>query len=112
MVQDESALDRRIRFVVVRTGQIVLSEEMARYLEHVSFDDDDAPTVVHPLGNEVSVAIDPRVRGGAPMVNGVPTEVLASLHRGGDSITDLARGYDLSEKDVGAAIAYEKTLAA
>lgn len=113
MVQDESALDRRMRFVVVRTGQIVLSEEMARYLEHVSFDDDDdAPTAVHPLGNEVSVAIDPLVRGGAPMVNGVPTEVLASLHRGGDSITDLARWYDLSEKDVGEAIAYEKTLAA
>lgn len=112
MVQDESALDRRMRFVVVRTGQIVLSEEMARYLEHVSFDDDDAPTAVHPLGNGVSVAIDPLVRGGAPMVNGVPTEVLASLHRGGDSIADLARWYDLSEADVGAAITYEKTLAA
>jgi uncharacterized protein (DUF433 family) len=112
MVQDESALDRRMRFVVVRTGQIVLSEEMARYLEHVSFDDDDAPTAVHPLGNEVPVAIDPLVRGGAPMVNGVPTEVLASLHRGGDSIADLARWYDLSEADVGAAITYEKTLAA
>jgi uncharacterized protein (DUF433 family) len=112
MVQDESALDRRMRFVVVRTGQTVLSEAMARYLDHVSFDDDDAPTAVHPLGNNVPVAIDPLVRGGAPMVNGVPTEVLASLHRGGDSIADLARWYDLAEADVDAAIAYEKTLAA
>lgn len=111
-VQDESALDRRMRFVVVRTGQIVLSAEMTRYLAHVSFDDGDAPTAVHPLGNESSVTIDPLVRGGAPMVHGVPTEVLASLHGGGDSIADLARWYDLSETDVEAAIAYEKTLAA
>ena len=111
-VQDESALDRRMRFVVVRTGQIFLSEEMARYLDHVSFDDSDAPTAVHPLGNEVAVTIDPLVRGGAPMINGVPTAVLASLHRGGDSIADLTRWYDLSETDVDAAIAYEKTLAA
>lgn len=112
MVQDESALDRRMRFVVVRTGQIVPSREMARYLDHVSFDDDDAPTTVHPLGNEVSVATDPLVRGGAPMVNGIPTEVLASLHRGGDSIADLARWYNLSEADVRAAITYEEALAA
>lgn len=112
MVQDESALDRRMRFVVVRTGQIVLYAEMARYLDHVSFDDHDAPTAVHPLGNEVSVTIDPLVRGGAPMVNGIPTEVLASLHRGGDSTADLAQWYDLSEAYVGAAITYEKTLPA
>ncbi|MCC6226294.1 MAG: DUF433 domain-containing protein [Microthrixaceae bacterium] len=111
-VQDESALDRRMRFVVVRTGQIFLSEEMVRHLDHVSFDDSDAPTVVHPLGNKAPVAIDPLVRGGEPTINGVPTEVLASLHRGGDSIADLARWYDLSETDVDAAIAYETTFAA
>ncbi|MFV0316634.1 MAG: DUF433 domain-containing protein [Microthrixaceae bacterium] len=58
------------------------------------------------------VAINPLVRGGAPMVNGVPTEVLASLHNGGDSITDLACWYDLSETDVDTAIAYEKMLSA
>ena len=111
MVQDESALDRRMRFVV-RTGQIVLSEEMARYLDHVSFDDHDAPTALHALGNEASVAIDPLLRGGAPMVNGVPTEVLASLYGAGDSIGDLARWYDLSEPDVTAAIEYERSLVA
>ena len=61
---------------------------------------------------KVSVAIDPLVRGGAPIVNGAPTEVLASLHRGGDSIADLARWYDLTETDVDAAVAYEKSLAA
>jgi len=112
MVQDESALDRRMRFVVVRTNQIVLSEEMARYFDHVSFDDHDAPTTVHPLGNDVPVTIDPLVRGGAPMINGVQTEVLATLRNGGDTVGDLARWYDLSEADVGSAIAYEKALAA
>ena len=39
-------------------------------------------------------------------------EVLASLHRGGDSIADLARWYNLSEADVRAAITYEEALAA
>lgn len=112
MVQDESDLDRRIRFVVVRTRQIMLSEEMSRYLHHVSFDEQDAPTAIHPLGNDVAVTIDPLVRGGAPMINGVPTDVLASLHQGGDSAADLARWYDLSRHDVDTAIAYEKTLAA
>jgi uncharacterized protein (DUF433 family) len=111
-VQDESALDRRMRFVVVRTGQIVLSKEMTRYLGHVSFDELDAPTAVHPLGNEWSITIDPLVRGGAPTVKGVPTEVLASLHRGGDSITDLARWYDLTPTDIEAAIRYETSVAA
>ncbi len=111
-VQDESGLDRRMRFVVVRTGQILLSDEMTRYLNHVSFDDDDDPTAVHPLGNDVPVTIDPLVRAGAPMVRGVPTDVLASLHAGGDSVSDLARWYHLSAADVSAAIRYEKALAA
>lgn len=112
MVQDESALDRRMRLVLARTGQILLSEEMLRHLDHVRFDDDGSPVALHPLGRETPIEIDPLIRGDAPIVRGVPTEVLASLNRGGDSVPDLARWYDLDQHDVQAAIEYEAAIAA
>lgn len=111
-VQDESDLDRRMRFVVVRTGQLGLSEEMARYLDQVSFDADDVPTSVRPSGGDGPIMIDPLVRGGAPTIRGVPTDVIASLHGGGDTKDDLARWYELSPPEVTAAIEFEATLAA
>lgn len=110
-MQDESDLDRRMRFVVVRTGQLALSEELARYLDQVSFDANDVPTSVRPLGGSDPVLIDPFVRGGAPTIRGVPTDVISSLHHGGDTTTDLARWYDLSPDEVRAAIEFEGTLA-
>ena len=61
------------------------------------------------------VVIDPLVRFGRPNVNGVATERLWELHDAGETIEQIAAGYDLAEELVRAAVAYEeqqRTLAA
>ena len=54
--------------------------------------------------------IDPLVRFGRPSIRSVGTDRLWELFDAGETVTEIAAGYDLSEADVGAAIAYEQQL--
>ena len=59
------------------------------------------------------VHIDPDVMGGEPVVKGtrVPTRLLASLSRAGNSVAELVRAYRIKSREfVESAIAYEKRL--
>lgn len=52
--------------------------------------------------------MDPLVRFGRPNVNGVAAERLWELHDAGETVDDIADGYDLAPEAVRAAIAYEE----
>ena len=52
--------------------------------------------------------IDPLVRFGRPAVGGVATERLWELHDAGETIHQIASGYDLTEELVRAAVAQEE----
>jgi uncharacterized protein (DUF433 family) len=62
---------------------------------------------IYPAGREKFVTIDPRKRGGLPVVRAVPTEVIAELYRAGDPIEDIQEWYDLPQEMVLAALGYE-----
>ncbi len=52
--------------------------------------------------------IDPLVRFGRPSVQGVATERLWELFDAGESVDEIADGYDMAAELVAAAVAYEE----
>jgi uncharacterized protein (DUF433 family) len=99
--------------IVVRSGQqILLTDEARRFLSKVEFDHtgtDEARRLL-PAGKASPVVIDPLVRFGRPSVGGVATERLWELFDAGETLDEIAKGYDLELHLVGAAVAYEEQL--
>jgi len=54
--------------------------------------------------------IDPLVRFGSPSVQGVATERLWELFDAGESIEQIADGYEMPTGEIRAAVAYEEQL--
>lgn len=109
-VQQQNNLPAAIA-IVIATGQTVaLADEASRFLKKVEFDPPERGDVVRlrPAGKASPVVIDPLVRFGRPNVEGVATERLWELHDAGESVSEIAKGYDLAEEFVRAGIAYEE----
>lgn len=107
-IQDADAVDKALRLVVVRNGQLVLTEPAQGFADRAVFDgqgrgvsqlrtEDDTP----------DVRIDPLRQTGQPVVRSVPTAVLAEGFRAGESVEVLADLYELSFDQVLQAIRYE-----
>ena len=99
--------------IVVRSGQqILLTEEAKRFFGKVEFDHAAAGEArrLWPAGQASPVVIDPLVRFGRPTVNGVATDRLWELFDAGESLDEIAAGYDLERPLVSAAVAYEEQL--
>ena len=109
-LQEENSIPRSIA-LVIRTGQtIALAAEAARFFKKVEFEapDEGAVRRLHPAGTASPVVIDPLVRFGQPAVEGVATERLWELFDAGESIDQIAGGYDMRPELVRAAVAYEE----
>jgi uncharacterized protein (DUF433 family) len=67
-----------------------------------------------PLGEKRLVVLDPTRNFGRPIaaLHGVPTEVLANAAQACQSITDVARWYEVPEAEIRDAIEFEQRLAA
>lgn len=97
--------------IVISTGQtIALADEAMRFFKKVEFDPPERGDVryLHPAGTTSPVVIDPLIRFGRPSVQGVATERLWELYDAGETVDQIAEGYDLSTELVRAAIAYEE----
>jgi uncharacterized protein (DUF433 family) len=108
-IQERNDLPSTIA-IVVRSGQeIMLADGANRFFRKVEFDPRGRDAArVRPLGTVSPVVIDPLVRFGRPAVSGVATERLWELFDAGESVEEIAAGYELSVADVSAAIAYEE----
>lgn len=97
--------------IVIRSGQqILLTDEPSRYFRKVEFGAGPEALRLRPLGDASPVVIDPLVRFGRPTVDGIATERLWELHDAGESIAEIADGYDVDVDAVRAAVAYEEQL--
>lgn len=99
--------------IVIRSGQqVLLTDDASRFLKKVEFDPPGNGDVrrLHPAGLASPVVIDPLVRFGRPSVEGVATERLWELFDAGETVDEIAGGYDLASEQVRAAIAYEEQL--
>ncbi len=111
-LQQRNEIPRAIA-IVIQSGQtLALADEAMRFLKKVEFEPPDSGDVrrLRPAGAASPVVIDPLVGFGRPSVDGVATERLWELHDAGESVEQIAEGYDMSAEAVRAAVAYEEQL--
>jgi uncharacterized protein (DUF433 family) len=109
-LQEEADLPPAIA-IVIRSGQeILMTPETQRFFKKVEFDPGATGDALRlrPAGPTSPVVIDPLIRFGRPCVLGVATDRLWELYDAGESLGEIATGYDLEFDAVGAAIAYEE----
>ncbi|MBW3623560.1 MAG: DUF433 domain-containing protein [Armatimonadetes bacterium] len=107
-----------------RRGQIAIPDFVEIYLERVEWDKEGGGRRYFPLlrsrfNAEVApqepkvVMVDPRVSFGKPILReiGVPTAVILSRWKGGDTIKELAEDYGRSESEIEDALYYESLAA-
>ncbi len=111
-IQGEEQIPKALRIVMqLGNGQLVLAPLAEQFFESVEWEGSIARRIM-PDGPESPVRIDPGFAFGRPTIRGIRTDRLAEAFRAGDSIELLARGYEIEEADVEAAIRYEANRAA
>lgn len=106
LVQDRVGLDRELRLVVVRNGQLVLADSAERFSSAVEYTG-GVVSRLKPDTRTPDVLMDPARSFGQPAIRSVRTESLAEDFRAGTDREDLAELYDLSLEQVDEAIRYE-----
>ena len=109
-LQERNDIPRAIAIVIRSGQQILLADDALRFMRKVEFDppDDGAVQRLRPAGQISPVVIDPLVRFGRPCVQGVATERLWELFDAGESLEEIAAGYELPEDVVRAGVAYQE----
>lgn len=105
-IQVDVGLERRLALVVVRNGQLVLSEGTESFVEAVEFED-GAVRLIRPDLRYDQVVFDPLRQFGEPIVRSVPTAIVAEQYRAGDSIELIAELNSLTKEQVEQAIRFE-----
>jgi uncharacterized protein (DUF433 family) len=101
--------DEGILVEVAGDAQVAIGEALEPYLHQLEFDVSGLAQRWYPLGFGSPVVLDPIRAFGAPIVEsgGVRTEIVASLHKAGDSVPTIASWYGLEEFEVEAALQFE-----
>jgi uncharacterized protein (DUF433 family) len=111
-VQERNDLPAPIAIVIRSGQQLLLADDANRFFRKVEFDPPAPGDVrrLRPAGSTSPVVIDPLVRFGRPSVQGVATERLWELFDAGEPVEEIAKGYDMPDELVRAAVAYEEQL--
>lgn len=106
-VQEKVGLEKPLRLIVVRSGQLALTAEADQFARSVDFGDEGFVRRMNPVPDLQHVWFDPLRQFGEPVVRSVPTAVIAEQARAGDRPALIASLYDLSDEEVWQAIRYE-----
>ena len=111
-VQERNDLPSAIAMVIRSGQQVMLTDVANRFFRKVEFEkaDDGDVRRLRPAGPASVVVIDPLVRFGRPTVQGIATERLWELFDAGETIDQIADGYDITHEMVRAAVTYEEQL--
>lgn len=107
VVQERVGLERQLQLVVVRSGQLVLTDPAERFHSAVEYGADGVVAVLRPDRRTPEVLMDPRKAFGQPAIRNVRTEALAEDYRAGTSRDELSDLYDLTPEQVDAALRFE-----
>nr|NLD41423.1 DUF433 domain-containing protein [Actinomycetales bacterium] len=105
-VQEEVGLERELQLVVVRSGQLVLTDQVEDFRVQVEYEDDKARRM-RPESRTPGIVMDPAFSFGRPAVRNVRTESLAEDYRAGTSRDQLADLYELASEQVEEALRFE-----
>jgi len=102
---------REILLNATRHGQIESEELIGKYINRIEFTDNDLPDALYPWvpGKErKSIVIDPRIRFGQPTIagTGIAIEIVKDMYTAGESLEEIALGYDIELAKVKDAVAY------
>ncbi len=89
-----------------QAGQLAWSDIIGR-LQEFDYEDDGLAVRWHVAGMDSEVVIDPRVRFGAPAIEGVPTWVFSGRWQRGEDLDEIADDFGVSNSSVLAALAFE-----
>ena len=94
--------------------QAVFAQIIKPFLKQLEFAADSGLIRWWPLGEKRLVVLDPTRNFGRPIVarHGVPTEVLANATKAAGSIAEVARWYEVPEREIHDAVEFEQRLAA
>lgn len=96
-------------------GQRGFEAVLKHFFLHIDFEQaSQLAERYYPCGKEASVVVDPRISFGRPTVTGtaIATETLQSLFNGGETPEIIAGQFEISEKAVRDALAFESRRAA
>ena len=109
-VQVQVGLEKKLHMVVIRNGQLVLSEPAEHFIRAVEWDPElGVVSRLRPLSGNTAVVVDPLRQFGEPVVRSVPTGVIAEQFDAGDSVDLIAELYELPTEEVEAALRYERS---
>lgn len=106
LVQEDVGLEPALQLVVVRNGQLALTDRTERFRRLADYQDDVVRRLT-PDSRTPQVWMDPQRGFGQPAVRNVRTESLAEDFRAGESREALADLYDLTIEQVDDAIRFE-----
>lgn len=94
-------------------GQYVIRPIIQNYINRVTFGGGKPITLYPAFGerNSDQVAIDPRIRFGRPVIKGtgIRTSTVWERVKSGETVEEIAQGYDLTTSPVADALRYEAT---
>lgn len=105
--QNEAGLDPEFCLVAEVRGQLILTPASQGFVDRVEWSDDVAASWRPHDDPRSPVRVTPTVRFGRPAVGGVSTEVILEHIEAGESESEVAAAFELSEQDVRWALAYE-----
>jgi uncharacterized protein (DUF433 family) len=107
-VQEDVGLAKELRLVLVRNGQLVLTDPAQSFFESAQFSPgSDVVERLRPVKDVDHVFLDPLRQFGEPVVRSVRTEIIAEQMRAGETIDSIAETYELARPLVEAALRYE-----
>lgn len=98
------------------SGQLAMRRLLAEHLKRVVWDEWQFPVRLypfvstHPEAGNPSIAIDPQISFGRPVVlrRGISTGAIADRVDAGESVATLAADYELSPSEIELAVLYER----
>lgn len=91
----------------IASGQTVIRDSIANYLQTVEFDEHEHARRVFPAGRRSPVVIDPDRSFGDTTIQGIRTEILREQVEGGEAIDQVGEDFGLTPAQVKAALAWE-----
>lgn len=103
---------------VSKQGQEALRGDFELALARIERDQTGAPVRLFPFSRTSrttedqprTIVIDPRLAFGRPIITSaaIPTEIIVDRFRAGDSVSEMAKDYGVSEKEIEEALRFEQ----
>jgi uncharacterized protein (DUF433 family) len=105
--QVEGEEGRGKHLVADEGGQLEWDDIIGPLLKEFEYEHDGIVIRWHVAGSSSRIVIDPRLSFGAPTINGTPTWAIKGRWNAGESVSDIAKDFELDKAAVRQALEFE-----